>query len=190
MTKYILHGGYTSTPNDWNKTFYEELSRGLPEGATLLLVYFASDDEGVKEKFEQDRQRILAATSIQNLNIELALEETFLEQLKRADSIYLRGGDTNKLYATLMKLPEFEKNLEGKVVAGSSAGAYVLSTYFFSNGKGKVFEGLGCLPFRVVCHFQSERHPMNGDPLKEMEKYPQNLELVLLRDTEWKAFEF
>lgn len=190
MTKYILHGGYTSAENEWNNTFYQELTKGVPEGGTILLVYFASEDENVQEKFKQDRERIIAGADTKRRHIELATEAVFLEQLQRADSVYLRGGVMTKLHNTLAKFPEFKELIKGKIVAGSSAGAYILSTYFFSNSRGKVFEGLGCLPVRTICHFQSDRHPMKGNPLKEIEKCPHDLELVLLRDTEWKAFEF
>ena len=190
MTKYILHGGYTSVDNEWNKSFYKELSKDLPEGGPFLLVYFASEDENVQKNFKQDRERIFASTSVKDLNIELAIKEDFSEKLKKASGVYLRGGDTSKLYATLTNFPEFKESLEGKTVAGSSAGAYVLSTYFFSNSRGKVFEGFGCVPVRTICHFESDRHPMTGNPLEEMEKYPHNLELVLLKDTEWRAFTF
>ena len=119
-----------------------------------------------------------------------ATEENFIEEIKSADVIYIRGGDTQKLKDTLDGYPGFKELIKGKTVAGSSAGAYVLSTYYYTNSKGKVLEGYGCLPLRVVCHYQSTIHPApeDSDPVANINKFNNNLELVLLKDHEWCIF--
>lgn len=37
MTKYILHGGYTGEPNELNKSFYREITKGLQEKKKIFL---------------------------------------------------------------------------------------------------------------------------------------------------------
>lgn len=55
----------------------------------------------------------------------------FVEQIKQADVIYLKGGNTNWLHDRLAEIPDLINLLSGKIVAGSSAGALVLSKYYY-----------------------------------------------------------
>lgn len=186
-TKFILHGGYTSEENDLNRGYFAEMAKGVSDGGNILLVYFASKDEGVEEKYQKDSARLQSFSKGKIIHTVRATEENFMNELKNADAIYLRAGDTQKLKATLDKYPDFIEAIKGKVVSGSSAGVYVLAKYYFTNSLNKVMEGYGCVPARVVCHYKSEIHPTpeNVDPVGEMEKYDNNLELVLLKDYEW-----
>ena len=77
------------------------------------------------------------------------------------------------------------------MIVGCSAGAYLLASYYFSNSARGVLEGYGCVPVRVVCHYQSEFHVTaeDIDPVEEINKFDNTLELILLKDFEWKVFE-
>ena len=44
MSKVILHGGYPNTPAQSNKDFFAEISKDLPEGAQILVVYFSREE--------------------------------------------------------------------------------------------------------------------------------------------------
>lgn len=190
MTKFILHGGFTSAGNELNKSFYREMTKDLSEDATILLVYFAKDHELWPKLFEEDKERIIENSDLKHLKIISATEKEFAEQVRSADAIYIRGGDTERLIDTLRKYPTFIEDIQRKVIAGSSAGAYVCSTFYYSGSKGAVFEGLGLLPIRIICHFMSETLPNHGDDAMElMEGYNEELELVVLRDYEWRVFE-
>jgi len=190
MTKYILHGGYTSEINDLNQGYFSEMVNDIPDGGSILLVYFAVADEKVDDKFSRDCERVKSYAGERSISIVKATKEDFLEQLEKTDVIYIRGGDTKKLKTTLDKYPDFINKLKGKVVSGSSAGAYVLSKYYFTNTESKVLEGYGCVPIRIVCHYESTKHPVVGEtnPVVEMGKYDNKLELVLLKDYEWRVF--
>jgi peptidase E len=191
MTKYILHGGYTSTENDLNAGFYREISKHVPENGNILLVYFSRDDENYDEVFKQDSEKIVAQAEGKKLNLKMASKENFENELDWTDSIYMRGGDTQKLIDTLKKYPEFGNKIRNKIVSGSSAGAYAVSTYYYSNSNGQIQKGLGIVPLRVICHYKSEIHEnVGGDPVELMEDYPEDLELVVLKDFEWKIYEF
>lgn len=191
MTTFVLHGGFTSAKNDLNAGFYGEFSRYVPDGATILLIYFAREDSEVeaRELFKEDREKILEQTKGKRFDFLLASQDEFLEQVKRADVIYMRGGDTDKLLAALKQYPDLARAIQGKVVVGSSAGAYAISTYYYSGSKGGVYEGLGLLPIRVTCHYESKLMEREADRegIATLEKYPHNLELVALRDYEWKT---
>ena len=186
-TKFILHGGYTSEENDLNQGYFAEMVKGVSDGGKILLVYFASKDEGVEEKYQKDSARLLSFAKDRTIHPVRATDKNFIEEVKSSDVIYLRGGDTQKLKTTLDKYPNFTEVIKGKVISGSSAGAYVLSKYYFTNSLNKVMEGYGCVPAKVVCHYQSKIHPSpeNVDPVNAMEEHDNDLELILLKDYEW-----
>ena len=127
MTKYILHGGFERQNNEPNNSFYRELVRDLPTGATLLLVYFASEYEEVREAFTEQTNRVHEITG-KDLRFVLATEEDFMSQVRQADGVHFRGGNTTKLLSILRGYPELVTVLkEKKVISGSSAGAYALA---------------------------------------------------------------
>ncbi len=191
MTKYILHGGYTRTDNDLNRSFYEEIVRDVSDGATILLCYFASRDTDITRKFGQDSQIFSKWAHGKNLIFLLADESNFMEQLKKADVLYIPGGSTPKLLGILKNYLELKENLDGKTVVGSSAGAYAIgrySAFHDDESDGEIREGLGLLPLRVVCHYKSIELPPNSKALNSLKHMGQDLEIVFLGDFEWKVF--
>ena len=191
MIKYVLHGGYTSTNNELNRTFYEEIARDVPDGGVILLCYFASQDNDNSGRFKEDSERLKRQSHAKEFTFLLADENKFMEQLKESDALYIRGGSTPKLLRSLEKYDNFRDTLEGKTIAGSSAGAYVVgrySAFHDDESGGKVREGLGLLPLRVVTHYESSDMPPNQEALTSLVNMAQELDLVLLRDFEWKVF--
>jgi peptidase E len=185
MTKYILHGGFERKDNELNRSFYQELASDLPENATVLLVYFASEYDEHEEAYKEQVQRIIN----KSINFELATEKDFLEQVRRTDAVHFRGGHTPKLLAHLHKYPELKSLLTQKmVVSGSSAGAYALAKYGPGHSKEGIREGVGLVPVRVVCHYKSETMPPNPESYAELVNMAPELELVHLRDYEWRVF--
>ncbi|PCI21323.1 hypothetical protein COB64_00370 [Candidatus Wolfebacteria bacterium] len=71
--------------------------------------------------------------------------------------------------------------MEGKIIAGESAGAYVLSTCFYSKTEGGIFEGLGLVPVKTICHYVGENSEKLDDCSGE-------IETLLLKDYEYKSF--
>lgn len=189
MTKYILHGGFTSVPNELNRTFYAEITKGLEDGAIILIICFARDPKEWDTLFKQDKERILKTTECKDLNIIRANTEDFENQVKQCDALYIRGGDTEKLIKILNQYPTFTQDIEGKVCVGSSAGAYVWAQYYHSASKGEIREGLGLLPIKIIAHYGSDKFPMlNDDAIEAMKALPDDLGLVVLKDHEWKVF--
>jgi len=190
MTKYILHGGFTSTDNEMNRTFYAEITRDVPDGGMILLCYFASEDTDNSGKFEQDSQRMTERSNGKHFTFLLADEENFVEQLSRAHALYIRGGSTPKLLQILNTYDNLKEKLDGKTVAGSSAGAYAIGKYSPFHGDepgGNVREGMGWLPLRVVTHYESSDIPPNSEALALLKDTAPELDMVLLRDFEWRV---
>lgn len=186
-TKYILHGGYTNEDNDLNRGYFAEMVNSVSEGGSILLVYFASEKDDIEQKYRKDATRLQSFSAGKQIKTTIATEYNFISEIKDADVIYLRGGDTSKLKTTLDAYPDFLDSIKGKTVSGSSAGAYVLSTYYFSNSQNKVMRGYGCVRARVACHYKSTVHQVSRDtdPASELAKYDNALELILLKDNEW-----
>ncbi len=193
MTTFILHGGYTRERNDSNLGFYREIVKRLPHRATIVLSYFASTDEKkIPQTFADHCELLREAAPEKELTFVQASKHDLRWQLSRADALLLNGGDNDKLIEVLKRYPDFKELIEGKTVAGSSAGAHALSTFYYSNDDGKVGEGLGVMGVRVICHFESKQyknaHHEPGTILALMNEYPKELDLITLRDYEWKEF--
>tara|TARA_B100000745_G_scaffold242943_1_gene165243 strand:- start:13760 stop:14335 length:576 start_codon:yes stop_codon:yes gene_type:complete len=189
-TKFILHGGFTSTQNELNRSFFKELTKDVPEDGTVLLIFFSRKDEELERLFAEDKKNVLDQAGGKKLNVVLATEEDFINQVKQADALYMRGGETDKLLAKLRQFPEFKNLINGKTVAGSSAGAYVIGQYSAGHSVTHIREGLGLAPLRVVCHYQSSDLPPSKESLSILKETAQDLELVLLKNFEHKKFSF
>lgn len=185
MTTYILHGGYTGAKNEMNRSFYEVLTREVPDGGMVLCIYFARADDDVPTLFAEDKQRILMHTKTKNLSVLCATRDNFEQQVRDANALYMRGGNTDNLLAALRQFPDFARLVRGKTVAGSSAGAYAIARYSVGHSVSYVREGLGLAPLRVVCHYESPMGAPNSISLETLRNTAPELELLLLRDHEW-----
>ncbi|TAJ12914.1 hypothetical protein EPO56_03775 [Patescibacteria group bacterium] len=188
MTKFILHGGYTREPNELNRTFFTELAKDVPNNGTILLVYFASTDDNIDTRFEEHRKMILENITPNTVTVLLANEKDFIHQVNIADAIFLNGGNTDKLLKTLENYPDFKNEIEGKTIAGSSAGAYTLARYGASHSLKEMRRGLGIVPIRLICHFESETLPPSKTSVEMLIGTSPELELVTLKDYEWRTF--
>lgn len=179
--KYILHGGYAGHANSQNDEFYKEILKDTPVKLKVLLVYFAKEDDRIPVNKAEDVAHFENNKGSKEITFELATEKDFLEQVKQADIIHLHGGATLKLLVALKKHSDLKGLLEGKVVTGESAGAYVLSSYFYSKTAGGLFPGLGLVPVKTICHYI-------GENKEKLDGAPSNLETLLLGDYEYKIY--
>jgi peptidase E len=189
MATYILHGGFTKVRNELNASFYKEIVRLTPAGGTILFICFARGDAEYKKACVELTDRIAEYKGEKKLTTVCANHDNFTEQVRNADVLYIDGGDTNEIITILKKYPEITNSdtLANKTIVGSSAGAYVLAKYYYSASSGGIHEGLGILPIRIICHYKSHEFEAKEDPLALMSRCPDNLELVVLKDYEWKV---
>ena len=162
-TKYILVGGYPQRGINDGKGFAEELVKDFGESVSILVCLFARTREVWDEAFSQDVEAFQKHLPGKKLEIVMADPENFLEQLRRADVLYLRGGHSTQLLVdTLNGYPDLKNMLSGKTVAGSSAGADAISQYYYGlDTPDEIKEGLGLLPVKVVVHYRSDYNAPN-----------------------------
>lgn len=162
LTTYILHGGKTSEKNERNKQFFEAIFKHVNKDKLhILVVYYArwwkrdewplllKEDQAEFEKFKINNIKISFELASENV-------DEVLTQINKADVILIKGGDTQKLLLKLKKIKNFVKIIKGKLLVGSSAGALIFSSYYYSNDNKKVGKGLGILPLKMFVHYSVE----------------------------------
>src|SRR3989338_4704837 len=132
----------------------ESLDCGDPP--KILLCLFARPENTWAEVFEKESAALRTYLPEKNLDIQLANSATFAEQVRWADVIYIRGGITDMLIEILQRSPEWVSDLDGKTLAGSSAGADATATHHYNLDKQAVGSGLGLLPIKVIPHWRSD----------------------------------
>lgn len=184
-TTFLLHGGMLSVQDDRNDSYFRRLTEGLKDGDQVLFVGFARRDEQERnEIYERDKGYILEQAQA-NITCVNATHDNVINQLKQSKAIHITGGETPELIQDVLNYPDFIDAIKGKLVGGSSAGACLLSTYYFINDQRGVLGGLGVLPIRIRVHSDNPKFGNIESSLKLLETYPHDLELVQLKECEW-----
>jgi peptidase E len=191
MTKYILIGGRIHKAQDGGKAFCEELSNGVEHQPIKILdCLFARPEDSWGERFKQDQE--FFSSNMRDVEIELASAESFVEQIKNADVLVFQGGKPRDLMAVLETTGDWQKEIQGKVIAGSSGGADALCKYYGVGRTGNVGEGLGLLPIKFLPHWKSDYSEgviIDWDAvLEKLKSHKENLEVVVLAEGEFKIF--
>ena len=116
-----------------------------------------------------------------NLEISSTNLEKLKEQIKSSDCIYLRGGDDKPLQDKLKQIQNLKELIKDKIVVGSSAGANILSKYFYRNSKQRIEEGLGILPIKIFCHYNECKQ----EKLKQLKSHEEILPVYTTPETEF-----
>jgi peptidase E len=159
----------------------------VPKNGTVLLVYFASRTDDNLDRIPLDTEQCKKFSEGKSLDVIVATPEDFSNQLAGADAVWFRGGSTEKLLTALRAYPNLKEELVGKTVAGSSAGAYALSTYFSSHYEDVIAEGLGIVPVRVATHLGSSTMPPRPGAVEALKNTAKELYLIELHEGEWKV---
>ncbi len=155
MTKYVVNSGGIKHQPQLKKQFHQEIVGGLGSSPKFLLCDFAQGREYWNVKFQgytnsvrEDMPEGITPT------FELAMPATFAEQCKRADVIYMHGGDDD-LLQYWMKQFDLDDLFNDKVVVGNSAGSDLLATHHWSCDWRECSDGFGFLPIKFIPHYQS-----------------------------------
>lgn len=183
ITKFILHGGFTpgKTGED-NSDFYKEILKDVPHITKILIVPFAKDPERIVVTTNRVMSEFIVNARRVRFDFEIATEGSFLDQVQSADIVYFQGGKTVRLLDVLKKFPDLKEALSGKIIAGESAGANVLTSAFYSPSADSSLEGLGFLSIKLIPHY-CEKYAGKLDDLKP------ELETVLLHEYDYKVYE-
>lgn len=184
MTKFILHGGRAKETSKDNDAFLAEITAGTFGKTRVLLNYFARENqEKILDWFKKDCLRIVGNSKNKNLVFEIALPEKIASQLGEADIMYVAGGNTFRLVKIMKKIKGFKSLIKGKVIAGTSAGAYFACKYFYENDDQKIGKGLGILNLKITGHFKTK----SQESFHALVKYKENLPLLILPERKWIA---
>ncbi len=191
MTKFILVGGYPTKPADGGRAFANEMVEGFDQPVRILICLFARPEETWQEVFEKDKL-FFASNIEQKVILELAGHESFIDQIKRNDVIYFRGGRTKQLLLAVKEHEGWEKELSGKTVAGTSAGVTFLSKYYYSLDNLEICPGLDILPISALVHYRSDYNAPNinwDSAYQELESMAPGTPVLTLMEGEFKVVE-
>ena len=177
-TTYLLHGGRVSLQLPSNKAFIHEILTHTPHTPHILRVPFAGHKEHLSLPHTQRKMATHAAGKPFTVSHATPDEQVFLEEIKRADVIYINGGDPKELLPWIVFLAQHLHLLDGKLVVGVSAGANCLATAAYSNTYQQVLPGSGVLPIITICHYTDEF----VDAVAEMQAAHPTYRLVALED--------
>lgn len=197
MTKYVLNsGGLTNQPAR-KKKFHNELVKGLGTKPKFLLCNFAQPRENWEVKFEGYSNSISEdMPDTLSPSFALAMTDTFAEQCRKADIIYIHGGDDH-LIQYWMRQFDLVELFKDKIVATNSAGSNLLVTHYWTCDWRQCSDGLGILPIKFIPHFNSSygaddsRGPINWNQAKkDLEQYgDKQLPIYALEEGEYIIFE-
>lgn len=191
MTKFVLLGAKAEKTEGEGKSFVDEMVEGFDQPVRILVCLFARPEDSWQEVFEKDKF-FFASKLNQKVLLTLADPACFVEQLKKTDVLYIRGGRTRKLIDTLEVCKGWEKELDGKTVAGSSAGVNFLGEKYYSLDDVKVCDGLGVLPFKALVHYRSDYNAPNIDwdrAYEELSATGSSAPVLTLAEGEFKVLE-
>jgi peptidase E len=210
-TKFIVSGGFAEKAKDKGLSFCKEIVDESGVERKILECLFALPEDRWDVALEKDRKFFRKALPDAVIEFSMASEEEFLGQIASSDAIYFRGGDTKKLIDRLSAIKGWQAELQGKIVIGSSAGAYALAKrYLDLTGEAmELRDGFGLLPIKTVAHYKSEffsksvkkRRSPEIPPETVLEKvewggvdkfmleHEPDLEYVPLREGEFRIFE-
>jgi peptidase E len=196
MTKFILHGGVMSPRSESNKAFYAEMSAGI-DMPKVLLVYFARQITEYDYLLNRDQDNFAWANPGKDFEFTIAEPEKLHEQVAKSDVVLIAGGDTDKLFKAIRDTDiDLQEECKGKVIAGSSAGAYLISRWYYTNSGKEIRKGLGLVNVAAWAHYRADRgneYFLEDDKIAQIEQGLRSRidgkHVALLREQEYKVYE-
>ncbi|MCX6793116.1 MAG: Type 1 glutamine amidotransferase-like domain-containing protein [Candidatus Falkowbacteria bacterium] len=106
---------------------------------------------------------------------QMALPDTFEEQVKNADVINIKGGDDHLIQYWLKQF-NLSEVFKDKVIVTNSAGSNVMVKHFWTCDWRKNMDGLGILPIKFISHYKSNYGDDDPRGVIEWEKAYKELE--------------
>jgi hypothetical protein len=150
-TVFILAGGNDRNVKDYGHRLSEEVAK-YTTNPKILSCFFSSPKETWEEK-AQDWKGWFSDNFTQSFTYDYAKLESLLGQIDAADVIYFHGGDTKLLFKNLPHTQMLKEHFKDKIIIGSSAGANMLSRYYWSSTRGVFGEGRDILDVNVMVHY-------------------------------------
>jgi hypothetical protein len=156
MTTYILAGGNDRSTPGYGERLAAEITKLKPNPHILSCFY--AWPEAVWEDKAKTWHEWFEQNFGPRIGYDYASKDRFLSQIDTADVVYLHGGNTAMMLDALPDASQLKAHFEGKIVVGSSAGANVLSTNFWSSTKARPLRGLGLVKLNIMVHYGKLTH--------------------------------
>lgn len=193
MKRLILMGGRPWLGEDGGKNLAGTLFRYFPDEVKLAFCIFAQPESEWEETRGYNKQIFEKFKGSRTLTYETMTADNFEKVSAWADIIYLPGGDPNQLLAQVQACGDVSKLWDGKVIAGSSAGADFFCKAFIYLQDKSFGKGLGWVSATCIPHWRSpewkEYTPADWD-FAEAEALRQHPDLPVLGIPESKFVEF
>lgn len=188
MTNFILHGGEVSKLSAANTEFFELFTSLVRKPVVKIgACYWAKPKNQWSQILQRDSKLIKTQASKKFNLISLANPAELIEKLPTLDVIYVAGGDSYPIEKLYSQLNSLGSKLENKVFIGSSMGAfmaaknYVLS--FDDQDDTEVHQGLGLIPFNILCHWDQETK--KSEKIQLLTEADPETQILQLNETEW-----
>lgn len=189
-TRILLHGGNSNKKSDKNDQFFRAIIEGVDKKLyRVLCVYFARPEGRWEDSYAED-QSIFRALGIETgIDIETKLATYDMDELVQdiadCDVLFINGGFKGHLKDTLLAIgvDNFRQMIQGKTLVGISAGANILSKYYYSQGADDIREGVGLLDIKLLTHYTPDQY----EQMATLEAYKENLPILTIGEEEYIA---
>lgn len=184
-TKFILHGG-SGTEFVKQKKQFENLFLGINDEAINVLVFpFCMYKENWERGYTKYLEKFGFLNDIYTCHFEIAkLDNKILtSQIEKSHIILINGGGEDTFFNNLTEINfKFNKSkLKDKIVFGTSAGANILSKYYYSNDRSLIGKGSGILSINTICHYDGQKY----EKLKLLEKSHPEYKTLRIKEDEF-----
>jgi len=196
--KVIFSGGFASKAEDGGAAFCNEIIEDGPSRIRILECIFGMSADLGLGAMEKDIALFKKKLPKAELEFEMARKDVFAEQIRKADVIHFRGGNTDLLYEALSQIEGWQSVLKNKILVGASAGAYILSDFYIKRTGiiPSLEKGFGLISAKTVAHYRSgyafKDNPEDFEPYWDrvdqlMATTREDLLSVKLREGEYKV---
>lgn len=185
-TKVYLHGGNAEKKSHKNEQFFQAIINEVDKDTVnILCVYFARPEGRWQDSYAFDQSLLRNLDTTKEIETMLAtydLDE-FVANIEMADIILFSGGMRGRLKETIMTigLDKFKHLINGKLLVGISAGANILSKYYYSSVAEGIREGTGLLNIKLLTHFRADQ----PEKLELLKAHRENLPIIKLAEEDY-----
>lgn len=187
-SRTLLHGGNSNKKSDKNYQFFRAIISGTGKSTIqVLCVYFARPEGRWEDSYAEDQSIFRALGLETGIDIETKLAtydlDELLQDIANCDVLFINGGFKGHLKDTLLAIgvDNFRQILQGKTLVGISAGANILSKYYYSQGADDIREGVGLLDIKLLTHYTAEK----PDQLAKLKAYKEDLPIFTVTEEEY-----
>jgi peptidase E len=154
MKRLILMGGRPWLASDGGQQFVDVLFRYFPKQVNLAFCIFAQPESDWQETRRTNDEMFTKCGGQRQITAKVMTTENFAEISAWADIVYLPGGNPFTLKEKIEAAGDIATLWEGKVIAGSSAGADLFCKAYPYLQERTLGEGLGWLPVACIPHWR------------------------------------